>query len=79
MKNIDKIKLKNAIQNHDYITRKHLTQWESINEKINNRQSFEMFIEMYSLYLDLNDKFKKLKLDLWISNYELDKFQQMIS
>lgn len=79
MTTTQKTKLKDAIQNHDYVAWKQLTEWESINEKINNRQSFEMFIQMYSLYLDLNDKFKKLKLDLWISNYELIKFQQMIS
>jgi hypothetical protein len=68
-------RLKNAMQNHDYVARKQLTEWESINRKINNREDFEKFIEIYSLYLDSKQKMASL----WINKNELNEFQQMIS
>ena len=75
----EKLKLKNAMQNHDYVTWKHLTEWESINRKINNREDFEKFVQIYSLYIDVKEKLKIINSKLWISNYELNAFQQMIS
>lgn len=67
------------MQNHDYVTWKHLTEWESINRKINNREDFEKFVQIYSLYIDVKEKLKIINSKLWISNYELNAFQQMIS
>ena len=75
----ENLKLKNAVQNHDYVARKQLTEWESINRKINNREDFEKFIQIYSLYIDSKEKLRIINSRLWISNYELNAFQQMIS
>lgn len=71
----ENLKLKNAMQNHDYVTWKHLTEWESINRKINNREDFEKFIQIYSIYLDVRERMAKL----WINKNELHEFQQQIS
>lgn len=71
----ENIKLKNAMQNHDYVAWKQLTEWESINRKINNREDFEKFIQIYSIYLDVKEKMTKL----WINKNELHEFQQQIS
>lgn len=68
-------RLKNAMQNHDYVARKQLTEWESINRKINNREDFEKFIQIYSIYLDVRERMAKL----WINKNELHEFQQQIS
>ena len=68
-------RLKNAMQSHDYVARKQLTEWESINRKINNREDFEKFVQIYSIYLDVRERMAKL----WISKNELHEFQQQIS
>lgn len=68
-------RLKNAMQKHDYVARKQLTEWESINRKINNREDFEKFVQIYSIYLDVRERMAKL----WINKNELHEFQQQIS
>ena len=68
-------RLKDAMQNHDYVAWKQLTEWRSINRKVNNREDFEKFIQMYSIYLDTREKMASL----WINKNELNEFQQLIS
>ena len=75
----ENLKLKNAMQNHDYVAWKQLTEWESIKRKINNREDFEKFVQIDSLYIDSKEKLRIINSRLWISNYELNAFQQMIS
>ena len=71
----ENVRLKNAMQSHDYVARKQLTEWRSINRKVNNREDFEKFIQMYSIYLDTREKMASL----WINKNELNEFQQLIS
>ncbi len=75
MTRLENTKLKNAMQNHDYVARKQLTEGQSINRKINNREDFENFIQMYSIYLDTREKMARL----WINKNDLHEFQQQIS